>query len=197
MEKKKKKKNIAPRLTSIPFLLVWVAGHIFIWVSVYILGEMGVYDDLPEFGVALTIGGIMGVGIASMQKALIQYTYYASLKWWLRASLLGWVVGWVAFFMLEESGISPYRYPLGILLLAVMLPPAILQWFILRQDTRHSWLWILAGASSSLAFGAIFGDTSNDGLLFFGMGAAAQGAVTGLSLLWLFGQNRQESILAD
>lgn len=61
-----------------------------------------------------------------------------------------------------------------------------MQWFILRRHARHAWLWIIAGAVSAMAFGVLYGDLRGDNIVQFILGAGAQGAVTGLSLLWLY-----------
>ena len=70
----------------------------------------------------------------------------------------------------------------------------MMQWFILRRNARQAWLWIVAGAASAMAFGALYGDLSGNEFVQFFLGAFAQGAVTGLSLLWLYGQSRAEKI---
>jgi undecaprenyl pyrophosphate phosphatase UppP len=78
------------------------------------------------------------------------------------------------------------------MLIPLFVIPATMQWFVLHKSARNAWLWIVAGAVSALTFGVLYGDLNDNELRQFVLGAAAQGAVTGLSLLWLYGQSRAE-----
>jgi hypothetical protein len=193
----KHKKLSAPRLKSIPFLLLWMGGHILVWSLLYWMFETDITRDLPEAVWTVVCGVVMGLGLAFMQKFLIQYTYYAPLNGWLCVTIAGWIVGWVIFyFSIEfiEDYISSYNNNLSIMLLPLFVIPAVMQWFIMRHNARQAWLWIVVGAASAMAFGALYGEINNNEYMQFLLGAAAQGAVTGLSLLWLYGQARAEKV---
>jgi hypothetical protein len=193
----KQKKLSAPRLTTIPFLLVWIGGHILIWSLLYGIFESDVTLRWNEIIWITVCGLIMGVGLSLMQKILIQYTYYAPLNWWMRVTIAGWVLGWIVFYnSIEfiENYIPSIDEHLSLMLLPLFVTPAVMQWFILRRNARQAWLWIVAGAASAMAFGALYGDLSGNNYFQFFLGAGAQGAVTGLSLLWLYGQSRAEKM---
>ena len=191
------KKLSAPRLSSIPFLLIWIGGHILVWTVLYGFVLTDTPNRWSQYVMIVVFGLIMGIGLSLMQKGLIQFTYYAPLKWWLRVTIIGWVLGWLVFyasFEFIENLTRNYAENLSIMLLPLFVTPAVMQWFILRHNTRQAWLWIVAGAVSAMAFGALYGDLADEAYGQFFLGAVAQGAVTGLSLLWLYGQSRAEKI---
>jgi len=195
----KKKKLSAPRLSSLPFMLIWIGGHVLTWLVLYGISEMRFFWDWPEFVMLVLFGLILGVGLSLMQKGLIRFTFHVPLRWWLRATVGGWILGWIAFYYYFEwlERYLNFDGNLSLMLLPLFVIPALMQWLVLRRNARDGWLWIVAGAVSAMAFGALYGDLNRNEMLQFALGAAAQGAVTGLSLLWLFGQTRTEKIKTD
>jgi hypothetical protein len=187
-----KKKLLAPRLGTIPFLLIWIAGHILVWILLYGVSEMGIQNEDTIYIALISFGLIMGVGLSFMQKYLIEFTYYAPLKWWLRITIFGWIVAWIVFYASYEFVEEFIGNNLSLMLIPLFVIPATMQWFVLHKSARNAWLWIVAGAVSALTFGVLYGDLNDNELRQFVLGAAAQGAVTGLSLLWLYGQSRAE-----
>lgn len=175
------------RLGSLPFMLVWTGGHILTWLAVYALSTTSFFYALPDFADIIVIGGLLGAGIALAQKLLIRYTFALPMRGWMRVSIVGSILGWAGLLGLSQTIPGFYLYPIWVQLLPAFLVPALLQWALLRRNTRQAWLWIATAAVSALTFGALYSGSYNPGYAAFALGASAQGAVTGLSLLWLFG----------
>ena len=58
---------------------------------------------------------------------------------------------------------------------------------LLRRHVRNAWLWIAASVVSAMTFSTVLGSGDTSSLNALLLGASAQGAVTGLTLLWLSG----------
>lgn len=193
----KKKKLDVPRLTTLPFMLIWVGAHVLVWIILFGFTKMDFLWGWPDIIMLTLFGLIIGLGLSLMQKTLIAYTFHAPLRWWLRVTVGGWIAGWFVFWVMIEGMEYVFDYSLGLGLMPLFVIPAALQWWILRRHARDAWLWVIAGAASALAFGAVYGDMTNDSYFQFAIGGAAQGAVTGLSLLWLYAQTRAGKVKSE
>lgn len=176
------------RLTSLPFLLVWMFGHVLSWGLVLGFGDIRALYWLPDLPAYVLIGLLMGGALGLVQKGLARFALGLPLRGWLRVSLVGWVLGWLAYMGLSDVILGFWGMPIWLQALPIFVIPGLLQWWILRRHVQRAAWWLAASAVSALTFGAMWdGSTTASGLGVYIAGAAAQGAVTGLVLLWLVG----------
>lgn len=171
------------RIGTIPFLLMWLTGHALSWGALYYLWETFNFSDWTM----LTISGlILGGGIGLTQKYLLRYAYNIPLKGWMRLTVLGWFAGWLSYYAGTEWLTRFYSYPLWLTIIPMFGIPALFQWFLLRRHVKAAWLWVVAAIVSTITFGMVY-DNSAYNLTAHTLSASAQGVVTGLTILWLFG----------
>ena len=187
-------KRTHTQLSSMPFIGLWMLAHIVAWWVIYAVSEeMSVLNSYPDWVAATVFGIIMAIIVPITQKALIRRKLGVQLRGWLRLSAVGWIVGMISIIIIPEvledivSGDPIWTYVIGAFTL-----PAIAQWLILRRVVRGAWVWMIAGLASAFAFSAILENSpySSDFFPYWVIATATQGAVTGISLLWIFHQNR-------
>jgi hypothetical protein len=181
---------------SIPFMLIWVVGHLVSWGAFYFMAEQVPFSDMTFLVLS---GVILGGGLGFFQKLLLRYAYGIPLNGWLRVTILGWLGGWFSYYIGVQTLPNLFYYPFWLLLIPMFGIPAVLQWLLLRQHVKSASLWVAAATVSAMTFSMVF-DNSTYGLDSHLLSASAQGAVTGLTMLWLFGmtqalpQSRQRNV---
>jgi len=185
----KAKNDIAKRhrLKTTSFISIWLSAHVLGWWGIFWLFEnINALANLPDLATAVLIGFVPGIVISLMQKYLLRYAFQTKLGGWLRVSLLGWILGGLAMFGVTTFITGPF-VGVAMFTMNLFVLPAVAQYFILRRHVNAAWLWVLAGLVSALAF-AIPVEASQINNEFLGiiLAGSLQGAVTGLTLLWLF-----------
>ena len=173
------------RMKTLPFMVIWLTGHILSWAGVYFVWETVL---LPDLAYVLFSGIILGGALGLTQKLLLRYKYGLPLHGWMRLTIVGWVLGWLGYFVGSEWIRNFYNFPLWLTIIPMFGIPALLQWGLLRRQIRQAWLWVVAAVVSTMTFSMVFNNSSYN-LNAHVLSATAQGAVTGLTLLWLFGMS--------
>lgn len=186
----KAKKQQPTRLSTLSFLTIWLAAHGIGWGSVfawYVLN--GLMIPLPQALWFIVLGFVPGMTIAVMQRWLVQHNFGLVLHGWLPVSAIGWLLGGLSLNVSFTGGIDQ-----SIALAVLFLLPALLQWLILRRYVRQAWLWMLAGVVSAMVFN--ISSVNQDFATWQGMLSATglQGAITGLSLLWMMRATRYKPL---
>lgn len=172
-------KHSQPRLSSLPFMSIWLAAHGVGWGIVFAIWELWgrPFADWQWF---LLVGLVPGMVIAATQRWLLRYAHRVNLKGWLLVSAIGWGLGGLSLSFIRETD-SMFIYLSGLFVL-----PALLQWLVLRRHLQNAWLWILAAVVSTALF-TIPSISNYDTWQTILAASGLQGAVTGMSLLWLLG----------
>lgn len=185
---KKKKMTPTRRLASLPFVGIWAGAHALAWLTIFLLWEHSYWlQRIDDGAFALMLGLYVGGIVTVMQKGLMRYNFGVRLRGWIRVSLVMWAVGGFTFYTVGD--VLNVSDETGLIFVAFFLPPVIAQTLILRRSARHAFLWVLAGAVSAVVFGGVYAQLQyspmGEGFALMTAGAA-QGAVTALTLLWLF-----------
>jgi hypothetical protein len=180
-------KPITPRLKTIPFIGIWLIGHVVAWLGLYQLWDV---STLPILAYPILSGIVLGGALGLMQKFLFSLNYGLQMRGWMRLTMFGWVSGWLAYTA-GTIWIPQFNsLPLWSLIVPIFSIPALLQWLLLHRHVRGAWLWVMAAVVSAITFAHVFNTTwfTLDGFMLSGI---AQGSITGLVLLWLFGMTRE------
>jgi hypothetical protein len=156
---KDKPKNDLPRLSSLVFVLLWMSGHIGVWlVTIFLmmfLPRMGIYFEALPLMMTLALG--TGVFTALWQKFIVQRGLKKSMDGWLKYSTAGWALSGLATFLLIFGLMIP-RFDdlpdpvLRLMLVPLFVPVAVEQWFWLRSRVKHAWLWVAAALAGATLF---------------------------------------------
>lgn len=187
-------KRTQTQLGSLPFIGLWMLSHVAAWWLIYTVSEeMSILNHYADWVAATVFGIIMAVIVPVTQKALVHRKLGVQLRGWLRLSAIAWVFGMISILMMPEL-LDDFvgGDPVWIYIIGAFTLPAIAQWLVLRRVVQGAWVWVIAGGASTFAFSVIIDQArySSDFFPYWGIAAATQGAVTGLSLLWMFYQNR-------
>lgn len=175
----KTKNDQRPRLGSIPFLSIWLAAHGVGWGVIFAIWEIW-GQPVPDWQWYLMIGLLPGMIIAATQRWLLRYAHRVDMRGWLVISAVGWSLGGISLSLIRNTD-SMFIYLSGLFVL-----PAVLQWLILRRYVNNAWIWVIAAIASTALF-TIPGDSDYATWQTILAAAGLQGAVTGMSLLWLLG----------
>jgi hypothetical protein len=159
------------------------------WIFLTILGfllslywlEIGERSDIRA--AEAVIGGII-IGLAQW---LVLKQHFSQMGWWIFASMISWgllagsplgALGWVVPKVMS----IPIRIVFGIIdgaIAGVII--GVGQWWVLKNQVKHAWLWILAsivGWTIGLTFAWIVG------AVLRGITGIFFGEVVGLTLGW-------------
>jgi len=191
-------------------LLVWplslvIGGVLFVPIA-FTLGSL--IPALDGFGsnmstrealfggvVILIIGTAIGFSVGYVQRNIFRSVLYWTADGWTTASTIGGFAGAVVSGAVMYVADSPPNDTLSVVLMPVYIGcVGTAQWVTLRVATRSAWLWVLANIVGGLVFsGLMFRNTGmfflTDGigpLIMWAASAAAQGAITGYVILYLF-----------
>jgi hypothetical protein len=202
-EKKKKQVN---RLGTIPFVVLWTLAYGLGWATLMaggiITGNLfpQVFEWFPLVVYFMLLGAVPGFVSSVAQQLLMRWKFAARLgSWWLW-STLAWIVAGGLLRLFEYIQFRSFDERTAIMLVFAWLftIPAIVQAWLLRRRVRRAWMWPVAAAASAATFAVpllsgLVGPFNE--LLFiltFGFAGLLQGAVMGLTMVWLFGMTQQE-----
>jgi hypothetical protein len=177
-----------PRVRTILFLLLWSATYAVGWAL--ILASSETFNHLDEEFVGFVVAVVLGVPVIILQALLLRWRGSVPVRNWIESSLLGWILGAGVYWILGQTVLKQwYDAPVWFHILPFFTLAAAMQWRVLRRIVSSASLWVLAGAVSATTF-AIFIESNywNDFLTVFVVSALAQGAVTGLTLIWLLSE---------
>jgi hypothetical protein len=204
------KKKFASRMGAIRFATLWTLAYALGWGSLIVSGIVAsnlfldFLQTIPLWGI-FAIGGFVPGLISSVgQQGLIKRKFNISIpRWWLW-STLAWTGAGALMRLIEYTPIVNINNEQVAITLAFSLffiPPAIVQAWMLRKHIARAWMLPLAALVSSSTFvlpllaSNMIGEVET--VLAFGAAGLMQGAVMGLSLLWLFGMSNSEKTKKD
>lgn len=185
--------------------LGWGLSLFFCWLMAYWFFSSG------SLLTALIIGGIAGILQGSIQWFVLTIHMYHGAAKWILASVAGWALVILAWFIgiefIEEPAIYLYfgTVPGITTMMAMLLPMAIGQWMVLKKESRRAIWWVPANSiGTTLAIWVwVFNFTSSAwelGWLVFCLPGVIAGIVYGLSTGWVLqkilrsGEKRREAI---
>lgn len=192
MSEKKKKKS-SQKMNRWLFLTLWVLAHAFAWGGTFWLVDSinpsGDWELILAFTIVL--GLIPGTLLAFPQKWLMKRGLGLNIAWWRRASIAAWGLGGLLLW----GGIEIFNFDDSIPFIIVgwFSPLILAQYALIRRYIQKASLLALGNLASVIVFIQYVG--INDGspdLERFAISGALQGAVTGLTLLWLYGMAQQD-----
>lgn len=191
----KKKKNNTVSMNRWLFLVLWVLAHTFAWGATYGLVETvnPVGDGQMFLAVTFLLGIVPGILLSFPQKWLMNKGLGLDLKWWRRISVGAWASGgillWMAIWLFMDNFRDP---PIPLVMLTWFGPLVLAQYFLMRRHIERASLYALANIASVIVFTQFVGIYGDAELFRFATSGMLQGAVTGLTLLWLYGMAQQE-----
>jgi hypothetical protein len=192
-EKAKTDKPAKQRINRYGFLALWIIAPALARYLFYYLAINGVLWYLPQLGLfnGIYYGLIHGIIIAAIQKLALYLHFGRSFAGWTRATFLGWMFGGIALMAINWNIDLPLQWILVLQAVTITLIPTLAQAWILRRSIQQAWLWLLSWGVGSTVFSLIYMQNLNqDFTAYTAHGAFA--AVTGLTLLWLFGMQSKE-----
>ncbi len=199
---------------------VWPAALIacaLVWTPILLLGVLfGRGESLPLLLEIVTLLALMtlpgmtiGYCVGDLQRNLIR----TQLGWytggWLRWSVIGGLFGGMLAVagMWLSAHFFPERVQWMLLMPLYAFGLSLGQWWVLRRLAHESWMWILGNGVAGVVFsGLFFMNQPNPAdpyaslwkLLLWLAAVLAQGAITGIVLLWLYDRpTPQEDNAAD
>jgi hypothetical protein len=135
------------------------------------------------------LGGLLiGIPTAIGQKLSLYLHFGRRFQGWIRINMVAHIISVASLLLVAiQFGIRGDQQ-IGILIqtLSLMIPPSLVQAWLLRRYVPNVWLWLLAAVAGTSVFTAIAGQFEmGDTAISLGLGM--YGLVTGLSLLWLMG----------
>jgi hypothetical protein len=199
-EKAKVDKPSKARINQYGFLALWIGAQVLGWLALILLSNVlfPFFIGLAFFD--LILGSLMGLTIgiptAIGQKLALNLYYGRWFKTWIRANTIAWILGGLAITILSTRFSLPRYGQFGLLVqvLSLVLPSTLAQIWVLRNHIQKTWLWLLAGVAATTVFAGVMGQmgASNEAAIpAFGL----YSLVTGLSLLWIMGMQREEGKL--
>lgn len=193
----KKKKNDTVSMNRWLFLILWILAHIMTWGGTFWLIDNYDAPSQPEWLVVLAIivllGIVPGALLSFPQKWLMKQGFGLDVKWWRRASITAWASGglllWIVVTLLFSGFNDPPEF---VFVLSWFGPLIFVQYALLRRYIQPASLFALSNLASVIIFGQFVGLYGDPALERFVFAGGLQGAVTGLTLLWLYGMAQQE-----
>lgn len=160
---------------------------------------------LLQFLGMLLLGALPGLAIGmvagSLQHGLLRHHFGVALTGWTSRTIWGsalasCVVVTLALNVPAENVVRYWElaaFPLFIFL------ASIAQWTLLQRVVQRAWMWVLANAASGVVFvGLMAMNQPSSELVWYPflqlglwlLASAAQGAITGIVILWLFDRPR-------
>jgi hypothetical protein len=196
-----KKKKFGSRMGAIPFTLWWTLAYALGWGTLITGGIIAsnlfwqIFEWFPLWVYFGLLGLVPGFISSIGQQFLIKRKFDVSIpRWWLWSTLV-WTIAGTVLRLMEywpsQWAIDNEQIAASLILSALFVPPAIVQAWLLRKHISRSWMWPVAAVVSSTTFvlPILASSMSNEfeAVVTFGIAGLMQGAVMGLSLLWLFG----------
>lgn len=188
----KKKKKTSQKMNRWLFLALWILTHSFAWGGTFWLVDS--INPSSDWEIILAFVIVLGIVPGSLlsvpQRWLMRRGLGLNINWWRRASIVAWGLGgillWggVEIFDLDNS-------VLGIIL-AWFSPLILAQYMLMRRHIQKAFLLALANLASLIVFIQFIDINSSPDTWRFAGAGTLQGAVTGLTLLWLYGMAQQE-----
>lgn len=196
------------------FLREWLAASVFVWPLVlgawvvtwipvgFLFNTIGqtLLGELVAWLLLLILpGALVGYIVGDAQSSIMRDT----LRWWspqwARRSAIGGLMGGVLVLALNyifDASISDHlqwvvSMPLFVLCLSIG------QWSALRHMTADAWLWIVGNLTGGIIFSSLVFINAPVmqapwlQFVWFVVAAAAQGAVTGYVIIWLYERLRR------
>jgi hypothetical protein len=196
-EKAKVDKPSKARLNKYGFLTMWIGAQVLGWLVLMLLANL-IFPLFPESAfvdifMGVLFGLMIGIPTAIGQKLALYLHYGRWFTTWIRANTVAWVLGGVAITFLSMQFRLPQFGQIGLLVqvLSLMLPSTLAQIWVLRNHVQRTWLWLLAAVAATSVFAGVmgqFGASNEAAIPAFGL----YSLVTGLSLLWIMGMQRED-----
>src|ERR1700753_1785227 len=96
-----KVKNDAPRLKSVPFLVLWIMGHVAAWMFAVDVHQVLMSQGLviqSQFLLVMLMALGTGLPPALIQVLLVEWGLKKSMRGWLPVSALGWTLSGLGFY---------------------------------------------------------------------------------------------------
>jgi hypothetical protein len=139
----------------------------------------------------LYLGLVNGIIIAVIQKAALYLHFGRFFKGWMRATILGWVLGGIGLISINWNINLPSQWILMFQAIVMTMPPMLAQALILQRSIRQAWLWPFLAIVGAIVFaGTMWLFSFNNTSVYSAF--AVNAAVTGLTLLWLYGTQANE-----
>jgi hypothetical protein len=188
--------------------LQWVAASTAGFaVAATAFGALGTWltDITPAFLRALTYCGTFGVGasLPGFLHWLILRRWFARAGWWILASgvgsILGFVVlGWGVAVGDTGGGIVREWIVPNLAFSAAGAVVGTMQWLVLRRWVSCSGWWVLASIVSWVGATYVYASLTRANDVYLPLGGAAagivSGAIMGLVLLWLMRHTQQKGM---
>jgi len=165
--------------------------------TILVAGQRRITEDFLSGYVLIPIFGLL--------TGIIQYVflrrYVPRLRWWIAATLLGWLLPFGVFHLLTLI-LAPIG-DIGLLWRGIGMTMAgwlisFPQWLVLRRQVRHAFWWILVHGFGWGLFGLLTGTSISNpfGLIIVGLiPAIVTGAACWLLLDWLPHKDMERSAL--
>lgn len=212
MDTARKLKHDTLGLGALPFLMLWIVGHIGAWMLAVgankFLTWLQIYiqDDF-QFVMLMALG--TGIPTALVQMVMVERGLRKSMRGWLPVSMLGWGLSGLAFYSLWmqtrdilfviASDVTREFFA-RFFFVPFFVPVAIVQWLWLRRKVKSASLWMLAAFTSALLFSLSRSDIPYTFTSWWYVGYAAlagaalfYSAVTGATMLYLWTQPSQKA----
>lgn len=148
-------------------------------------------------------GLAIGFVVGNLQDTLLSNHFGLPAYRWSRRTILGSTSAGVLVVLLAffTPGDLLANYWEIIAFPVFMVIVSVAQWSLLRRDARHAWMWVLANAAAGIVFvGLMSMNQPSRDLVWYPflqiglwlLAAAAQGAITGIVMLWLFDHRDSE-----
>lgn len=201
-----KAKNRVNRLGTIPFVTLWTLAYGLGWATLMVGAVVTsrflprIFESLPIVGFFILLGAVPGFISSLAQQWLIRWKFAVRLQRWWLWSTLAWVAGGVLLRQAEfiniqiDNPIVGFTVAFGVLFTI----PALAQAWMLRKHVRRAWMWPAAAIASAATFAVpVVNSTYVSELwtiLTGGFAGLLQGAVMGMTMVWLFGMARIEPL---
>jgi hypothetical protein len=203
------------------FLRHWLINAVLVWPVVAIaclvlwspltlfltmLGGYRAFSFLSEIASLLSLvimpSLVIGYFVGNFQRNLLADELHWDIESWQRQTVVGAILGAIlvvlgSFFKFGNSFEQESVFVMPLFVLGL----SFAQWFSLRRESRHAWLWILGNITGGIVFSSLLllnhveSLASVDSLVLLGwwlVAATAQGLVTGIVMLYLYERPIQE-----
>jgi len=190
--------------------LAW--SPIFLLNILFIRGDFSppLFEFISFMALLLLPGPTIGYCVGDLQRGLIRTQLVWNTRGWVRWSVVGGLFGGVlavlgGFFSMHYFG-EPIQWM--VLMPLYVFGLSLGQWWVLRRFAEESWMWILGNVVGGIVFSGLLFMNQPDAadpyhalwmLLLWAAAVLAQGAITGIVLLWLYDRpvNQQDNPLDD
>jgi hypothetical protein len=212
-----KKKNQTSQIGTVPFVLLWTLSYALGWLT--LMGGGMLIDKLyppffnlfPEWVYFVPLGLIPGLISGVIQQQLLRWKFAVQIKRWWLWSTSGAILAAGGFYIVLEplarlfnvffNYFNQFNEIIGPALIigSLFALYSSAQSWLLRHDVKRVWMWSAAAFVSAATFVLPLQNMGGLGnqlrtLITFGGAGLLQGAVMGLTLVWLFGMTKTEPL---